>query len=66
MLRPLFFCKRNEIQKTIQKLEEEKNKIQIKLADFQGDVSSQDQAYEDLKKLKFLHEREGLFIKFRT
>jgi hypothetical protein len=27
----------------------EKINIEIKLADFQGDVSSQDQAYEDLK-----------------
>tara|TARA_Y100000996_G_scaffold414914_1_gene407359 strand:+ start:3737 stop:6337 length:2601 start_codon:yes stop_codon:yes gene_type:complete len=45
----VFFVKRNDIQKTIEKLEEEKAKIQIKLADFQGDVSSQDRAYEDLK-----------------
>ena len=45
----VFFVKRNKLQKTIQTLEEDKNKIQIRLADFKGDVSSQDQAYEDLK-----------------
>ena len=45
----VFFVKRNKIQRTIETLEEEKRKIEIKLADFQGDVSSQDQAYEDLK-----------------
>ena len=45
----VFFVKRNNIQQVIQTLENEKNKIQIKLSEFQGDVSSQDQAYEDLK-----------------
>ncbi len=45
----VFFVKRNDLQKTIKTLEEDKNKIQIRLAEFQGDVSSQDQAYEDLK-----------------
>ncbi len=45
----VFFVKRNELQLIIEKLNEEKNKIKIKLADFQGDVSIQDQAYEDLK-----------------
>jgi chromosome segregation protein len=45
----VFFVKRNQIQKTIEALEVEKRNIEIKLADFQGDVSSQDQAYEDLK-----------------
>lgn len=45
----VFFVKRNQIQTTLQKLENEKNEIKIKLADFQGDVSSQDQAFEDLK-----------------
>ena len=45
----VFFVKGNKIQRTIETLEEEKRKIEIKLADFQGDVSSQDQAYEDLK-----------------
>ena len=45
----VFFVKRNKIQRTIETLEEEKRKIEIKLDDFQGDVSSQDQAYEDLK-----------------
>ena len=45
----VFFVKRNKIQKTIESLEQEKRTIEIKLADFQGDVSSQDQAYEDLK-----------------
>ena len=42
-------CKRNQIQTILQRLEDEKNEIKIKLADFQGDVSSQDQAFEDLK-----------------
>ena len=45
----VFFVKRNDLQKTIKTLEDDKNKIQIRLAEFQGDVSSQDQAYEDLK-----------------
>ena len=45
----VFYVKRNQIQNILQKLEDEKNKIKIKLADFQGDVSSQDQAFEDLK-----------------
>ena len=45
----VFFVKRNQIQTILQKLENEKNEIRIKLADFQGDVSSQDQAFEDLK-----------------
>ena len=45
----VFYVKRNQIQTIIQKLEDEKNEIKIKLADFQGDVSSQDQAFEDLK-----------------
>ena len=45
----VFFVKRNELQLIIKKLNEEKDKIKIKLADFQGDVSIQDQAYEDLK-----------------
>ena len=45
----VFFVKRNELQLIIEKLNEEKDKIKIKLADFQGDVSIQDQAYEDLK-----------------
>ena len=45
----VFFVKRNQIQTILQKLEIEKNEIKIKLADFQGDVSSQDQAFEDLK-----------------
>ena len=45
----VFFVKRNELQIIIKKLNEEKDKIKIKLADFQGDVSIQDQAYEDLK-----------------
>ena len=45
----VFFVKRNELQLIIKKLNEEKDKINIKLADFQGDVSIQDQAYEDLK-----------------
>ena len=45
----VFFVKRNQIQTILQKLENEKNEIKIKLADFQGDVSSQDQAFEDLK-----------------
>ena len=45
----VFFVKRNELQLIIEKLNEEKDKIKIKLADFQGDVSNQDQAYEDLK-----------------
>ncbi len=45
----VFFVKRNDLQKIIQTLEEDKNKIQIRLTEFQGDVSSQDQAYEDLK-----------------
>ena len=45
----VFYVKRNQIQTTLQNLEDEKNKIKIKLADYQGDVSSQDQAFEDLK-----------------
>ena len=45
----VFFVKRNDLQLIIEKLNEEKDKINIKLADFQGDVSIQDQAYEDLK-----------------
>ncbi len=45
----VFYVKRNQIQATLQNLEDEKNKIKIKLADYQGDVSSQDQAFEDLK-----------------
>ncbi|AFS48967.1 nucleotide-binding protein, SMC family [alpha proteobacterium HIMB59] len=45
----VFYVKRNQIQTILQKLEDEKNEIKIKLADFQGDVSSQDQAFEDLK-----------------
>ncbi len=45
----VFFVKRNELQLIIKKLNEEKDKIKIKLSDFQGDVSIQDQAYEDLK-----------------
>ena len=45
----VFFVKRNELQLIIKKLNEGKDKIKIKLADFQGDVSIQDQAYEDLK-----------------
>ena len=45
----VFFVKRNVIQNTIESLEQEKRTIEIKLAKFQGDVSSQDQAYEDLK-----------------
>ena len=45
----VFFVKRNQIQTILQKLDNEKNEIKIKLADFQGDVSSQDQAFEDLK-----------------
>ena len=45
----VFYVKRNQIQNILQKLEDEKNKIKIKLADFQGDVSSQDQAFENLK-----------------
>ncbi len=45
----VFFVKRNQIQTILQKLENEKNELKIKLADFQGDVSSQDQAFEDLK-----------------
>ena len=45
----VFFVKRNDLQLIIKKLNEEKDKIKIKLADFQGDVSIQDQAYEDLK-----------------
>ena len=45
----VFYVKRNQIQTTLQSLEDEKNKIKIKLADYQGDVSSQDQAFEDLK-----------------
>ena len=45
----VFFVKRNDLQLIIEKLNEEKDKIKIKLADFQGDVSIQDQAYEDLK-----------------
>ena len=45
----VFYVKRNQIQTTLQSLEDEKNKIKIKLADYQGDVSSKDQAFEDLK-----------------
>ena len=45
----VFFVKRNQIQTILRKLENEKNEIKIKLVDFQGDVSSQDQAFEDLK-----------------
>ena len=45
----VFYVKRNQIQTILQSLEDEKNKIKIKLADYQGDVSSQDQAFEDLK-----------------
>ena len=45
----VFFVKRNELQLILERLNDEKNKIKVKLADFQGDVSSQDQAYEDLK-----------------
>ena len=45
----VFFVKRNDLQLVIEKLNEEKDKIKIKLVDFQGDVSIQDQAYEDLK-----------------
>ena len=45
----VFFVKRNDLQLIIEKLNEEKDNIKIKLADFQGDVSIQDQAYEDLK-----------------
>ncbi|MDC3146762.1 hypothetical protein OA857_03585 [Alphaproteobacteria bacterium] len=45
----VFFVKRNNLQLIIEKLNEEKDKIKKKLADFQGDVSIQDQAYEDLK-----------------
>ncbi len=45
----VFFVKRNDLQLIIEKLNEEKDKIKIKIADFQGDVSIQDQAYEDLK-----------------
>jgi len=45
----VFFVKRNEIQEIIEKLVQEKNEISLKLADFQGDVSAKDQAYEDLK-----------------
>ncbi len=45
----VFFVKRNDLQLIIEKLNEERDKIKIKLADFQGDVSIQDQAYEDLK-----------------
>jgi chromosome segregation protein len=45
----VFFVKRNDLQQIIESLEEDKNKIQIRLAEFQGDVSSKDQAYEDLK-----------------
>ncbi len=45
----VFFVKRNELQLIIERLNEEKDKIKVKLADFQGDVSVQDQAYEDLK-----------------
>ena len=45
----VFFVKRNDLHLIIEKLNEEKDKINIKLADFQGDVSIQDQAYEDLK-----------------
>ena len=45
----VFYVKRNQIQATLQNLEDEKNKIKIKLADYQGDVSSKDQAFEDLK-----------------
>ena len=45
----VFFVKRNDLQQIIESLEGDKNKIQIRLAEFQGDVSSKDQAYEDLK-----------------
>ncbi|MDC3041540.1 AAA family ATPase [bacterium] len=45
----VFFVKRNELQLILERLNEEKDKIKVKLADFQGDVSIQDQAYEDLK-----------------
>ena len=45
----VFFVKRNELQLILERLTEEKDKIKVKLADFQGDVSIQDQAYEDLK-----------------
>ena len=45
----VFFVKRNQIQTILQKLENEQNEIKIKLADFQGAVTSQDQAFEDLK-----------------
>ena len=45
----VFFVKRNDLQKIIESLEGDKNKIQIRLTEFQGDVSSKDQAYEDLK-----------------
>ncbi len=45
----VFFVKRNELQLILERLNKEKEKINIKLADFQGDVSIQDQAYEDLK-----------------
>ena len=45
----VFFVKRNELQHILERLNEEKDKIKVKLADFQGDVSIQDQAYEDLK-----------------
>jgi chromosome segregation protein len=45
----VYFVKRNEMQEIIKKLEQEKNQISLKLADFQGDVSAKDQAYEDLK-----------------
>ncbi len=45
----VFFVKRNELQLILERLNDEKDKIKLKLADFQGDVSIQDQAYEDLK-----------------
>ena len=45
----VFYVKRNNLQKIIKTLNEDKNKIQIRLAEFQGDVSLKDQAYEDLK-----------------
>ncbi len=45
----VFFVKRNKLQLIIEELNEEKDKIKIKLAEFQNDVSIQDQAYEDLK-----------------
>ncbi len=45
----VFFVKRNELQLILERLNKEKNKIKVKLVDFQGDVSIQDQAYEDLK-----------------